>query len=623
MNIEPAKASDASVLIYEYGCRVDKECQAVVWEQIRKSRALYNTLVATIRRIVDESNAYILAQAGEDAKALSDESAALTMKFAEAKAADDEPTLKTIAQARRLKWRELGDKLKATRKAFRKHVQDNYLNRIGKNSSCETYRLRNEAVADGLGWATANAILDAALIAFKKSFVQGRTPRFASGEEKDQDCLTLQFTAAGGIPSASLLAGTHGEFALIPPDGGARRRRYGEFKFRLGAAKAETYCTGTWQYHRPLPEGLSVGLVRLVRRRIGKDYRYALQLMVKLAAPLDGSAVAERKPLATVHFGWAYDLDGRRVAGIADSADPGAAHLLRLPPSIEETLKAAAGIQAERDTARNEIMPQLKAAVSLPDGVDPTLAEEWQAFRRLPVSHMSANRLLRLCWKLREAGVPLPDWVETWRKEDRLRWQAHTHMARRARNSRKGFYRGQAVQLARTYSAIAIEPLDLKEAALKVNEVTGEKTDLSRKARAGRVVAAIYELESAIRWAAVKHGCAVLDIVGKTASHCSMCGGVIAADDEDIQVLHCDACGAELDRKQNGAAYAWQAAHDVYEKAVAEYWLRFQEERRAKAEENASKKLKLIEGRAKARSTKSEQLPESPSEETVTTDGAD
>ena len=608
MQIEPAKASDASVLIYEYGCRVDKECQPLIWEQIRKSRILYNNLVATIRRIVEESNAFILDQAGEDAKRVNDEIAALTVQFAEAKANDDEPAMKTIAQARRLKWRELGDQLKATRKACRKEVQEKYLSRIGKNSACETYQMRSQAVADGLGWATANAILDAALIAFKKSFVLGRAPRFASGEEKDQDCLTLQFTAAGGVPVDALLAGTNGEFTLMPPPSGARRRAYGQFRFRLGTAKAETYASGTWQYHRPLPANASIGLVRLVRRRIGKDYRYAIQLMVKLQRPLQETVNEGRKPLATIHFGWAHDLDGRRVAGIAESADPGGARLLQLPPSIEATLNAAAEIQGERDAARNEMIPKLKAAVTLPPDIDQVVTDEWNAFRRLPVTHISANRLVRLCSMLREARIAFPDWVEEWRKEDRLRWQAHTHMARRARNARKTFYREQAVELARQYSAIAIEPLDLKEAATKVNETTGEKTNLSRKARSGRVVAALYELESAIRWAAVKHGTAVLDIVGKTASHCSMCGGLISVDDEDSQVLHCDQCGAELDRKQNGAAYAWQSVHDVYEAAVAEYWLRFQEERRAKTEDNAAKKLKLIEGRAKARAAKGEKV---------------
>jgi hypothetical protein len=87
--------------------------------------------------------------------------------------------------------------LKETRKALRAEINRDYLSKIGKNSSCETYKLRSKAVADGLGWATANQVLDAALIAFKKSFVRGNAPRFVVGaprfvvgDEKDQDTLT-------------------------------------------------------------------------------------------------------------------------------------------------------------------------------------------------------------------------------------------------------------------------------------------------------------------------------------------------------------------------------------------------------------------------------------------------
>jgi len=181
----------------------------------------------------------------------------------------------------------------------------------------------------------------------------GRAPRFAVGADKIQDTFYLQFTAAGGVGVDMLLAGRHGELSLLPSNG-CGRRKYGALRFRLGAAKAETYAYDTWQYHRPLPEGASVSLARLVRRRIGKDYRYAVQLLVKREAP-ETLDVGERKPLVAVHFGWAADVEGRRVAGIAECADPGAAMLLRLPQSIEADLERAALIQGQRDAARDEV----------------------------------------------------------------------------------------------------------------------------------------------------------------------------------------------------------------------------------------------------------------------------
>lgn len=599
MEINPAKYQDTSISTYEFGCRLDKECQDVVWDQIRKSRELYNDLVAIIRGIVGELHAYVLEKSGAEAQKLQAAIEVLNEEFAAAKAADDEVSMKSIAEARRGKWKELGEKLREARKTHRTEINSRFLSRIGKNSSCDTYVQRGKAVANGLGWATANAVLDAALIAFKKSFALGRSPQFAVGAEKEQDCLHLQFTMAGGVSAGTLLGGSHAELSLVPPSGGAGRRRYGEFKFRLGAAKDKSYATGTWQYHRPLPDGCSIGLARLVCRRIGKDTRYAIQLMVK--KPQDDQPLCpERKPLIAIHFGWATDINGRRVAGLADSADPGGATILQLPPVIETTLGRAAEIQGLRDTDRNEIVANLKR-IELPANLAPEFAEEWAAFKRLGATHVSANRLHRLCRLLREVLSELPDWLETWRIEDRMRWQSHTHMAKRARNARKTFYREQAAQIARSYSTIAIEPLDLAAAAQKVDESTGEKNDLSRKARAGRVIAAIYELESALRWAAAKHGCAVLEVAGKTARYCSICGGEAESKDNDLQLLSCPRCGALVDRKQNGASLVYQAVAKQLEDVVQDYWssaLTAQNEKTATA---TLKKQKLQEGRAKAR----------------------
>lgn len=602
MKITPADIPDGEALVYEYGVRLDKECHDAVGEQIIKARQLYNELVAVIRLIVGELQSFVLDRAGGDAQTIQERIDALNEAFADAKARDDEPEMKRIAQERRDKWRELSEKLKSTRKELRAEIQSRFLSRIGRNSSCETYALRSQAVANGLGWATANAILEAALVSFKKSFALGRAPRFAVGADKIQDTLTLQFTAAGGVGVDMLLAGRHGELSLLPSNG-CGRRKYGELRFRLGAAKAETYATGTWQYHRPLPEGASVSLARLVRRRIGKDYRYAVQLLVKREAP-ETLDVGERKPLVAVHFGWAADVEGRRVAGIAECADPGAAMLLRLPQSIEADLERAALIQGQRDAARDEVFQRIKTELVVPQESSETLIDEVAALTRLPAQHVALNRLHRLCRMLRDNDPSLvPDWLEQWRKEDKMRWQSHTHTAQRARNTRKDFYRKTALDLARQYDAIVLEPLDLKKAAQKVDKSTGEKTEFTRRARSGRVVAALYEFESSIKWAATKAGTAVLELSGKTATHCSLCGDTIHSDDENPQVLNCTHCGAVLDRKLNGAAVAWQTVCNAREEAVAEFWLFLREAQERKREEKATKLSKMMAGRNKARAS--------------------
>lgn len=609
--IKPALLPQGNVLIYEYGARLDKECLPVVNDQIFKARRLYNDLVAAIRTIVHDMKAFVLENSGPDAIRCQEEIDRLNEEFAAARAANDEAAMKRVADARREKWRELAALVKETRKALRADIQRDYLSKIGRNSTCETYRIRSQAVADGLGWATANQVLDAALIAFKKSFARGNAPRFAIGEEKDQDTLTLQFTTAGGLPVDAILGGRHGELAMSANACGPRK--YGEYRFRLGPASAGVNATGTWQYHRPLPKDATVGLARLVRRRVGKDYKWAIQLQVK-RKQAEQEAIEGRKPLAAVHFGWAADIDGRRVAGVTDGPDPGQAQVLRLPTGVEEGLERSRAIQSERDTARDAIVPRLKeillpeAVAENVDALPPESLEaklaransEMLAIRRLPAQHVALRRLHRLCAMLRDVDC-LPDWLEAWRKEDRLRWQSAAHIARRARNLRKDFYRNTAIDLARQYGAIAIEPLDLAKAAVKVDEVTGERTEFAKKARAGRVVAALYELESSIRWAAAKSGTALLELAGETASRCGFCGGDVLPDESDGQLLHCTQCGADIDRKQNGAALAWQMVNEDLESLVEQFWTETLAARRDQDDKLAEKKAKMVEGRRNAR----------------------
>jgi len=605
--ITPADIPSGDSVIYEYGIRIDKDSAALVGAQISQARRLYNDVVASIRNTITDLQAFVVDRSGPEAISVQAEIEALTKAFAAAKAADSEPDMQRIAESRREKWRTLSGTLKAARKEHRAEIQERFLSRIGRNATCDTYKLRSAAVAAGLGWGTANAVLDAGLQAFKKSFALGKAPRFAAGAEIYQDCLTLQFTAAGGIPAENILTDKHAEF-MLRPDGGCGPRKYGEMRFRLGSAKADAWASGTWQYHRPLPEGSHISLARLVRRRVGPHFKWAVQLLVKPKTPIR-EEVGERAPLVTVHFGWSADVEGRRVAGIADSADPGAAKIVSLPPSIEAALERAAEIQGKRDESRDAISVKVHA-IELPESAGEALQEIIGKMRRTRPQDISANRLHYLCRLLREEDR-LPEWLEEWRHADRLLWQDQTHIAKRARNARKTFYRELAISLGRRYSAIAIEPLDLAGAAVKVSELTGEKSDFTKKARSGRVVAALYELESAIRWAATKTGAAVLDLVSETASQCSICGGShVTASKKDHQTLLCSDCGAVLDRKQNGAALAWQAVSEKRDDHVEDFWIAHLGKRDDAASKKAEKLSKMAEGRRKTRTGSDGETPE-------------
>ena len=63
-----------------------------------------------------------------------------------------------IAVERRQCWRDLGVILKVVRQEHKKALQEVFYNRIGINKGTDTYAIRCKAVADGLGWATAQAL---------------------------------------------------------------------------------------------------------------------------------------------------------------------------------------------------------------------------------------------------------------------------------------------------------------------------------------------------------------------------------------------------------------------------------------------------------------------------------
>lgn len=575
-------------------CRLDKECTKAVADQIHKARALYNNLVAVMRVIVTEQQAFVLDKAGNDAKTLDMEISGLTEQFLAARANQDEIAMKQVAQERHQKRVELWKMLAGARKEHKQESQERFLSRIGKRTECDTYKARCDAVSDGLGWATANEILDNALDAFKKTFAKGQAPKFAVGSEKVQDSLTLQFTAAGGVPSGLVLSKNKGELSMEPPSSG----KYGEFRFRLGAAKDDVWATGTWFCDRMVPQAASIGLARLVRRKIGKDFKYWLQVQVKM--PETVAPHSTKKPLVAVHFGWAKDGDVRNIAGIAECAEPSMVEILKLPERVEAMLNQSSVAQSRRDVALNELIPKIKVwnPVGMPDEIE----SELQAIKKLRTEYVSQSRLHKLCWAIKYAGLNVPDWLELWRKRDKMDWQEASHVARRARNVRKNFYRETAARLAATYSAIVLEKPDLKAVAELVDEQTGEKTKMSKKARGGRVIAGVYELDLAIRQAFEKAGGAILVMSGEnTASRCAVCGGKVASLQDMADSAACTDCGAALNKKQNGAANAYRIASEVIEEKVADYHLEARKVFSEKQDKQREKLQKMADSRKNRR----------------------
>jgi hypothetical protein len=155
-NIKIVPQTQGRQIIYEYGIRVDAESEQAIAEQICKARAMYNNIIAVMRGIYDEMQAFVLERAPQEARDLVQRIEQHGVDFKDAKARDDRPAMLEIARARREDRKTLYPLLQEVRKAYRTEIAERFYSRIGMNSRCDTYACRGVAVKDGLGAFTAN-----------------------------------------------------------------------------------------------------------------------------------------------------------------------------------------------------------------------------------------------------------------------------------------------------------------------------------------------------------------------------------------------------------------------------------------------------------------------------------
>ena len=587
-----------TTLIYEYGARLDAECIPAVNEQFWLAHQLYNNIVAVIKDTQRAAHELLLSRcpaAQIHQRALDDAEEA----FKAARAVEDTEGMKQAKSTKREHSKAMWDALKEVRKTCKDELAEIY-GRIGMRSTCATYQCIKPATDAGLGRQTADMIHDTALKAWQKVRTSGGEIRFRKMADRQSDHIDVRFTAAGGIPADELLSGRHrmismGETGMEAPSFGATRGRYFPgFKFRIGAAKAEQYATGTWQYHRPIPEGARVTTVRLIRKRIGPDTRWALQLQMSVPEAPRLDVPDSRKPFAAAHFGWSLSDDGlRRICAIADEADSGLAQFVDLPYDINEDLRRANLLQQERDDNRDAFVANiLKGDVRTAGWLDTDL-EELAALRRLPAQHVAAKRLSRLSWSLEHAGNEWPE-LKAFAIQDRWLYQAQRHIETRARNRRKNFYRHVALDWVRKYEVILVATPDLKEAA-KRRKDDGERSDLGQIARTARSQAALYEFKQALEWAATRAGSTVL--YADDLSHartCACCGEPV---ERETDIVTCAACGHSDDVKANAAARLWQQEQGRYAEAAAQAQQAIREAREAAAFKQREKLARMAEKR--------------------------
>lgn len=588
MKIDVLKPGDANSLVYQFGVRIAPECKEKLHEQFSLAHKTYNEIVAEIRRIDDEAIAWLQKKAGQTAATLRNRITELSEQFDQLKAKDDREGLKTVAEERRGLWREWYQLMHAARKEHSAELNERFMSHIGERKECHIYQLRCAAVKNGLGWATGNAVLKAAIQAHKKQWPKFKTPNFRSIAEIPRRVLELQFTTPGGVGVKEVLQGGCPEVSISANPG---RRSYGSFTFRTGAGEARADITGTVYFHRPIPENGRIKYARLVEQRIGKDRKHYLQFVVTDLNNSEEPGVGQRKPLVALDFGWYYEDDGRRIAGQADSGNFRTAAILRLPPEIDTIMAQSAKYKSQRDTLRDEIVQELKMHEfrNPPD----SLAEHLKNIKRLPAQHIASSRLARMTldWRnnAQDYEPTLYKQLEEWRKQDKILWQAESHLSSRARNRRRKFYENLALSLATGYERIVIDTPELAETAKVKDKTTGKHSKLGGVARSGRVKAALYDLQQAIVNAASRYDTKVVKIQGRTSKTCCLCGGKAVVENPADREVQCEKCGEKIDRELNAATVVWLEGMKKATEIDEQFRLRVQERQETMAKRAARK----------------------------------
>lgn len=543
-----------TTLVYQYGLLPPIEGAALVREQLRLAHRYQCELLtfaagrrAAERDIEQQMGCADAVAACDSARAelnaaLNDVRSARQRTRTRAETAADRERVRGL----RAKLREATAGLRETRRGLREALQSE----MDSIHERWLWLRRSARAASGLRHGTYTAVEDAVERACSD------TPLWDEGEPSDprrprwtgEGLVGVQIQ--GGATEADL-RGEHTQARIGPPSRGGSSERYATLWLRVGSDDQRGPIWAVWpmKLHRPLPSGAVVKRAYVHVRRVAWQERWTCELTVELP---DGYT---REPCGTgavgVDIGWRHIGGEIRVAVWRDESGQGGE--LRVPGSILRRLEHAESIRAIRDRALDHLKRWLCAwrrrrVDELPAWLVEATAtmHQWRSWARMS---SLATRWTRLS----------PDvWPRIWAKlderchNDRHLWVWEAREARRALGHRRELYRRCAAQLARTYSTIVLEEMDLRRfAERKPTEHEDAKPDDEQ--RLARFRASLSELRGAIETAARTRGA---DVVRLDAAHttdtCWEHGAAIVSDAaEDVTVRY--ACGCAVDQDAHAA----------------------------------------------------------------------
>jgi hypothetical protein len=564
-------------VVYQYSIKLSKNDEVIgaLNQQFGLAHRLYNDIITAARTQMERIINVLGAEAGEEYKVTANRLEELYARRRLARQVDDRETYEALTKEikplnlRRYQLLHETRKQSLHGKAMQKALFQNGPGGIMYDVRC--------SYTDRLNWATANAVLEAAMDACKKTWARFDLPRHHRFEEMRQFVVEHQFNS-GALPVADL-SSTDPKRKYVKDvwlssenvnknqwgDANFRGSKvYSPFSYRIGTSKTGFWnVTGTCYVHRPLPAGALIQSVRLIKQKVGPREKFYIQFCLQLAEePRLAPPVGEKKNLVALDLGWYFEADGRRVYALADGPKPDLAKLIQLPKRIDDLFDKAERIKSERDTARDDIVTAFRSIdfSKAPDELKER-AGKIRAIQKIQWVSQAKFGSFIWYWESRfpdfspETRTRFADWL----KDDRADWTQQAHATRHAINARRKFYEAKALEIVRTYKMVIIDKPDLVKAAEIKNSKTGKHNNLGPDARNGRVRTALYELEKAIAWAAARGDTILGKIIGPTTRTCPVCGREMSKDHAGSRVSKC-ACGNVVDRDKSAASVAWIAS---------------------------------------------------------------
>ena len=314
--------------------------------------------------------------------------------------------------------------------------------------------------------------------------------------------------------------------------------------------------------HRPLPDDAIVKSAWVLRRRIGFNYKYELQ--ISLEAPSFLTTGPKGTGTVGIDLGWRKrPMQVRRIGYFCDDQDQHGE--LMVPPNLIYFHEKPDELRSIQDKNFDAIKAWLGTWLK-----NAPVPENWLATKRGEETRQgrehfeslwnwkSCKRLAELVWRWRNEGRFDGDQggfeaADAWRVQWRHLYRWEMDLRRKAIASRNEIYKLIGAKFGAKYAIVKIEDFNLsKVARRKTPDKKAE--ELPKGARNNRQRMSPSAFRSAVVNAAQARGAAVVYVeAAGTTIECNACKHVNADWDKAGLMLTCAGCGKLWDQDENAA----------------------------------------------------------------------